>query len=203
LLRPVTSHHSRRNRCPEPCRAAVSSPGGFSRQGPEANLSKDRQFLVRDLSRHKNLAMTGPYVNRADSPVRTLSDQAGDALRRGWQDRPAAEVVPPGHNCRFQGAYGRPRKARFTNGCSLTGCVACCRLRSARSSHLSTRSSRWDLLPELDAPAAKSNACAALSRYSSCLLMGLTPPFMKVFAHANIPGRWAFPATRNTVIRIT
>jgi hypothetical protein len=35
---------------------------------------------VRDLLRHKNLAMTGRYVNRADDPVRTLSDQVGERI---------------------------------------------------------------------------------------------------------------------------
>jgi hypothetical protein len=51
-------------------------------------------FLVRDLLRHKNLAMTSRYVNRADSPVRTLSDQVGERIAAAMAGRPAAEVVP-------------------------------------------------------------------------------------------------------------
>jgi integrase len=37
-------------------------------------------FLVRDLLRHKNLAMTGRYVNRADNPLRNLSAQVGERI---------------------------------------------------------------------------------------------------------------------------
>jgi hypothetical protein len=48
---------------------------------------------VRDLLRHKNLAMTGRYVNRADDPVRTLSDQVGERIAAAMACRPAAEVV--------------------------------------------------------------------------------------------------------------
>ena len=38
--------------------------------GTYAGQSGANAFLVRDLLRHKNLAMTGRYVNRADDPVR-------------------------------------------------------------------------------------------------------------------------------------
>ena len=57
---------------------------------PNANA-----FLVRDLLRHKNLAMTGRYVNRADSPVRTLSDQVGERIAAAMAGRSQADIVPP------------------------------------------------------------------------------------------------------------
>jgi hypothetical protein len=51
-------------------------------------------FLVRDLLRHENLAMTGRYVNRSNDPVRTLSDQVGERISAAMAGRPAAEVAP-------------------------------------------------------------------------------------------------------------
>ena len=63
------------------------------RVGTYAGQSGANAFLVRDLLRHKNLAMTGRYVNRADSPVRTLSDQVGERISAAMEGRPAAEVV--------------------------------------------------------------------------------------------------------------
>jgi integrase len=54
--------------------------------GTYAGQTGANAFLVRDLLRHKNLAMTGRYVNRADSPVRTLSDQVGERIAAGWRD---------------------------------------------------------------------------------------------------------------------
>jgi integrase len=62
--------------------------------GTYAAQSGANAFLVRDLLRHKNLAMTGRYVNRADDPVRTLSDQVGERIAAAMACRPAAEVVP-------------------------------------------------------------------------------------------------------------
>ena len=62
--------------------------------GTYAGQSGANAFLVRELLRHKNLAMTGSYVNRADSPVRTLSDQVGERISAAMEGRPAAEVVP-------------------------------------------------------------------------------------------------------------
>ena len=51
-------------------------------------------FLVRDLLRHKTLAMTGRYLNRADSPVRTLSNQVVSGMAVAMTGRKLAEVVP-------------------------------------------------------------------------------------------------------------
>ena len=61
--------------------------------GTYAGQSGANAFLVRDLLRHKNLAMTGRYVNRADSPVRTLSDQVGERISAAMEGRRAAQVV--------------------------------------------------------------------------------------------------------------
>lgn len=62
--------------------------------GTYAGQSGANAFLVRDLLRHKNLAMTGRYVNRADSPVRTLSDQVGERIAAAMAGQSSAEVAP-------------------------------------------------------------------------------------------------------------
>jgi integrase len=62
--------------------------------GTYAGQTGANAFLVRDLLRHKNLAMTHRYVNRADSPVRTLSDQVGERIAAAMAGQPGAEVVP-------------------------------------------------------------------------------------------------------------
>ena len=61
--------------------------------GTYAAQSGANAFMVRDLLRHKNLAMTGRYVNRADDPVRMLSDQVGERILAAMTGRPEAEVV--------------------------------------------------------------------------------------------------------------
>jgi integrase len=61
--------------------------------GTYAGQSGANAFLVRDLLRHKNLAMTGRYVNRADDPVRTLSDQVGERIAAGLAGRKGGEIV--------------------------------------------------------------------------------------------------------------
>jgi hypothetical protein len=38
--------------------------------------------------------MTGRYVNRADDPVRTLSDRVGARIAAGLEGYPRGEVVP-------------------------------------------------------------------------------------------------------------
>jgi integrase len=62
--------------------------------GTYAAQSGANAFLVRDLLRHKNLAMTSRYVNRADDPVRTLSDQVGERISAALAGLPAAEILP-------------------------------------------------------------------------------------------------------------
>jgi integrase len=62
--------------------------------GIYAGQSGANAFLVRDLLRHKNLSMTGRYVNWADDPVRTLSDQVGERIAAGLAGRPLAQVLP-------------------------------------------------------------------------------------------------------------
>jgi hypothetical protein len=59
-----------------------------------AGQSGANAFLVRDLLRHKDLSMTGRYVNRADDPVRTLSDQVGERIAAGLAGRKGAEILP-------------------------------------------------------------------------------------------------------------
>jgi integrase len=61
--------------------------------GTYAGQSGANAFLVRDLLRHKDLSMTGRYVNRADDPVRTLSDQVGERIAAGLAGRKSGEVV--------------------------------------------------------------------------------------------------------------
>jgi integrase len=62
--------------------------------GTYAGQSGANAFLVRDLLRHKDLAITGRYVNRADNPVRTLSAQVGERIAAGLAGKPLAAVVP-------------------------------------------------------------------------------------------------------------
>jgi integrase len=62
--------------------------------GTYAGQSGANAFFVRDLLRHKNLVMTGRYVNRADSPARTLSNQVGERIAAAMAEWPLAEVVP-------------------------------------------------------------------------------------------------------------
>jgi integrase len=61
--------------------------------GTYAGQTGANAFLVRDLLRHKNLAMTGRYVNHASEPVRTLSDQVSERIEAGLAGRSAARVV--------------------------------------------------------------------------------------------------------------
>jgi integrase len=62
--------------------------------GTHAGQSGANAFLVRDLLRHKNLAMTGRYVNRADDPVRMLSELVGERISAAMAGKSAAKVVP-------------------------------------------------------------------------------------------------------------
>lgn len=62
--------------------------------GTYAGQSGANAFLVRDLLRHSNVAMTGRYVNKSDDPVRTLNDLVGERIAAGLEGRRPAEVVP-------------------------------------------------------------------------------------------------------------
>jgi integrase len=62
--------------------------------GTYAGQSGANAFLIRDLLRHKDLSMTGRYVNRADDPVRTLSELVGERISAAMTGRKAAEVAP-------------------------------------------------------------------------------------------------------------
>ncbi|MGZ5095976.1 MAG: tyrosine-type recombinase/integrase [Burkholderiales bacterium] len=61
--------------------------------GTYAGQTGANAFLVRDLLRHSNIAMTGRYVNRADDPVRTLCDQVAARIEAGLSGQPTAKVV--------------------------------------------------------------------------------------------------------------
>jgi integrase len=61
--------------------------------GTYAGQSGANAFLVRDLLRHKDLSMTGRYVNRADDPVRALSDKVGERIAAGLAGRKSAQIV--------------------------------------------------------------------------------------------------------------
>ncbi len=61
--------------------------------GTYAGQTGANAFLVRDLLRHKDLAVTGRYVNRAADPVRILSDIVGERIAAGLAGRKAGEVV--------------------------------------------------------------------------------------------------------------
>jgi integrase len=61
--------------------------------GTYAGQSGANAFLVRDLLRHKDLSTTGIYVNRADEPMRTLSDQVGERIAAGLEGRKGGDVV--------------------------------------------------------------------------------------------------------------
>jgi integrase len=61
--------------------------------GSHAGQSGANAFLVRDLLRHKDLSMTGRYVNRADDPVRTLSEMVGEQIAAGLAGRPSGQVA--------------------------------------------------------------------------------------------------------------
>jgi hypothetical protein len=59
-----------------------------------AGQSGANAFLVRNLLRHKNLAMTGRYVNQSNDPMRTLSDQVGERIAARLSGSPTAQVLP-------------------------------------------------------------------------------------------------------------
>ncbi|MHC2467146.1 tyrosine-type recombinase/integrase [Bradyrhizobium embrapense] len=61
--------------------------------GTYAGQSGANAFLVRDLLRHANVAMTGRYVNKADDPVRALNDLVGERIAASLEGRPAAQVI--------------------------------------------------------------------------------------------------------------
>jgi integrase len=61
--------------------------------GSHAGQSGANAFLVRDLLRHRDLSMTSRYVNRADDPVRTLSEMVGERIAAGLAGRKGGEVV--------------------------------------------------------------------------------------------------------------
>ena len=62
--------------------------------GTYAGQDGANAFLVRDLLRHRSLAMTGGYVNRADDPVRALGDRVSCRIAARLDGARAGDVVP-------------------------------------------------------------------------------------------------------------
>jgi integrase len=62
--------------------------------GTRAGQSGANAFLVRDLLRHKDLSMTGRYVNRDDDPLRTLSELVGEGIAAELAGCKGGAVVP-------------------------------------------------------------------------------------------------------------
>ncbi|WP_316188936.1 MULTISPECIES: site-specific integrase [unclassified Bradyrhizobium] len=61
--------------------------------GTYAGQAAANAFLVRDLLRHGDLKTTGRYVNRADDPIRALTDQVAKRIEDGLSGQAAAKVV--------------------------------------------------------------------------------------------------------------
>ncbi len=60
--------------------------------GTYAAQSGVNAFIVRDLLRHRNIAVTSRYANRDASPIRAVSDLVGERIIQGLAKRPQ----PPG-----------------------------------------------------------------------------------------------------------
>jgi integrase len=62
--------------------------------GSYAGHAGANSFLARELLRHKDISMTARYVNRADAPMRMVSEQVGARIAAGLAGREGAEIVP-------------------------------------------------------------------------------------------------------------
>ena len=63
--------------------------------GTLAGRAGGNAFLIRDVLRHRNIAMTGRYVNADADPIRVMSDAVGALIEAGLRgDNSSAEVVP-------------------------------------------------------------------------------------------------------------
>jgi integrase len=62
--------------------------------GTYAGQSGANAFMIRDLLRHGDLAITDRYVSRDDGPLRTLSEMVSDRIAAGLAGKGSAEVVP-------------------------------------------------------------------------------------------------------------
>jgi integrase len=62
--------------------------------GTYAGQSGANAFLIRDLLGHKDIAVTGRYVNWADDPVRELNERVSARIAAGLAGHGTAEVVP-------------------------------------------------------------------------------------------------------------
>lgn len=61
--------------------------------GTFAGQAGGNAFIVRDLLRHRNVAMTSRYVNADADPIRAMADVVGDRIAAGLAGNASAEVV--------------------------------------------------------------------------------------------------------------
>ena len=61
--------------------------------GTYAGQSGANAFLIRDLLRHGDLAITDRYVSRDDGPLRTLSEMPSDRIAAGLAGKSSAEAT--------------------------------------------------------------------------------------------------------------
>jgi integrase len=62
--------------------------------GTYASQAGANAYVVRDALGHSTLAMTGRYVNRADAPLRAVTNLVGERIAAGLAGEPRGEVVP-------------------------------------------------------------------------------------------------------------
>ena len=62
--------------------------------GTYAGQTGGNTYAIRDALRHKTVAMTARYVNRADDPIRLLSNQVGERIASSLAGRARDVVVP-------------------------------------------------------------------------------------------------------------
>lgn len=61
--------------------------------GTYAGQSGANAFMIRDMLRHADLAITDRYVSRDDGPLRTLSEMVSDRIAAGLAGNGSAEVI--------------------------------------------------------------------------------------------------------------
>lgn len=63
--------------------------------GTYGSQSGVNAFCLRDLLRHKTIAMTGRYANRDADPIRSVSEAVGERIAAGLAGRKSAEAISP------------------------------------------------------------------------------------------------------------
>ncbi len=62
--------------------------------GTYAAQSGVNAFMIRDLLRHANVSMTARYANRAEDPIRDLSEIVAERIAAGLAGGAGGTVVP-------------------------------------------------------------------------------------------------------------